>query len=1128
MLIAVGPRRRLWERRDNDPDALALRIGIGDLPANVTVVDEQPTVRTVPVVLPLATLGVVGIAGPKQLRAPLARWLVGQAAVLHSPQELSIVVLTTARHAAASEPEWGWVRWLPHLRPTDGQACVALIGTDLETSGRRVAELAAQVERRVAAATAQHGLRQRTWPPVLIVLDGARELRRLPGMPTVLDDGPAVGVYAIALDDDERQLPEECRAVVSADAVDPARVTVRVTGQAPVGDVLADAVSPAWAERIGRALAPVRDVSRDEESAGLPSSVRYLDLLDIEVPSPDDVRASWSRGGRSTRALLGQAVEGPYAVDLRTDGPHALVAGTTGAGKSELLQTLIASLAMSNRPDEMTFVLIDYKGGAAFKDCARLPHTVGLVTDLDAHLTARALESLSAELKRREEQLAAAGAKDIEDYLAGRRPGDPPMPRLSIVIDEFASLKAELPEFVTGLVGIAQRGRSLGVHLVLATQRPAGVVSADIKANTNLRIALRVTDDSDSSDVIDSPIAATIARSTPGRAYARTGHGSLTAFQSARVGGRAPGTAVSASVTAQPLPWSTIGFARVAAAGTDDVAEDETDLARLVVAIESAAVAEGIEPGPSPWLPQLPDVLTVDDLPTVTQSPGARPGALPPLAYGLMDLPALQRRAPLVLDLEQGGNTAIIGTQRTGRSSALRTLAAQLATSVSARDVHLYALDFGNNALLPLASLPHCGAVVSRDQPDRVDRLLALLAREVTRRQVMLAADGVADIAEQRASAPADQRLPYLLLFLDRWEGFTATFDEVDSGRLVQSATRLLAEGGAVGLRAVVTGDRSLLSGRTSTVLDHRVVFRLADRNEYGFAGMNARDLPEHLPPGRGFRPEDMTEVQVALLDNDLDGAAQVRVLQERARAATARDQDVPAALRPARVDPLPVSVTVDEVRALGPRPPGTSGALVGAGGDTLGPRWLDVARDGPGLLVAGPMRSGRSTTLMTMTRSLLDQGWNAILLTPRRSPLRTMSLVPGVVTVLDADASAQAFTDAVAKARRPLVVVIDDLELVPLDGPLPQALLEHLASIRDSGEAVIAAGSTADVMAGYRGLPKEIRRSRSGVLLTPQSYTEGETFGLKLPRSTGGPAPAGRGLLVIGGLAEPVQVALP
>ena len=188
----------------------------------------------------------------------------------------------------------------------------------------------------------------------------------------------------------------------------------------------------------------------------------------------------------------------------------------------------------------MTFVLIDYKGGSAFKDCARLPHTVGMVSDLDGHLTERALASLSAELKRREEILLHAGAKDIEDYWDARRasPGLPPLPRLMLVIDEFASLVAELPDFVTGLVGIAQRGRSLGVHLILATQRPAGVVSADIRANTNLRIALRVTDVEESADVIDSRDAAFIAKSTPGRCYVRSGATAAVAVQSARIGGR--------------------------------------------------------------------------------------------------------------------------------------------------------------------------------------------------------------------------------------------------------------------------------------------------------------------------------------------------------------------------------------------------------------------------------------------------------------------------------------------------------------------------------------------------------------------------------------------------------------
>lgn len=204
---------------------------------------------------------------------------------------------------------------------------------------------------------------------------------------------------------------------------------------------------------------------------------------------------------------------GPAVTDLVVDGPHALLAGTTGAGKSELLQTLIASLAAANRPDALNFVLIDYKGGAAFRECAALPHTVGLVTDLDGHLTERALVSLQAELQRRERLLAAAGAKDLDDY--HRDPSAPTIARLCLIIDEFRVLAEELPGFVDGLVRLATVGRSLGVHLVLATQRPAGIVSADIRANVNLRIALRVRDDGDSQDVIDTMDAARIPASSP-------------------------------------------------------------------------------------------------------------------------------------------------------------------------------------------------------------------------------------------------------------------------------------------------------------------------------------------------------------------------------------------------------------------------------------------------------------------------------------------------------------------------------------------------------------------------------------------------------------------------------------
>ena len=234
-------------------------------------------------------------------------------------------------------------------------------------------------------------------------------------------------------------------------------------------------------------------------------------------------------------------------IDLCRDGPHVLVGGTTGSGKSEFLRTLVTSLAIASPPEEVTFVLVDFKGGAAFGPCAGLPHVVGLVTDLDDHLVSRALASLRAELRRRERLLAAVGANDLEAYHRVRAADSEPVPRLVVVVDELRALVEELPEFVTGLVRLAALGRSLGVHLVLATQRPSGAVSAEVQANVSLRIAFRVRDRADSVDVLDDGSAAGIAPSTPGRAMARGADGALVTFQAATV--EAPGVRRVAGLT---------------------------------------------------------------------------------------------------------------------------------------------------------------------------------------------------------------------------------------------------------------------------------------------------------------------------------------------------------------------------------------------------------------------------------------------------------------------------------------------------------------------------------------------------------------------------------------------------
>jgi len=979
-----------------------------------------------------------------------------------------------------------------------------------------VADLVALLDARRDASDSARGSQPVS---VLVVLDGARALRLLPGMVALLRDGPSYGMAFLCLDTDVTLLPEECRTVVSS-----AYGTLRVetTGRVMVEAVRADLVPDAWCERVARALAPVHDVSSAGAASTVPSTSRLLSVLHLDPPTPDQVAGRWARGGRTTRAVIGETADGPFSIDLRTDGPHGLIAGTTGSGKSELLQTLIASLAVDNRPDEMTFVLIDYKGGAAFKDCAHLPHTVGMVTDLDGHLTSRALESLGAELRRREHQLADAGAKDVDDYVAARGPGDAPMPRLLIVIDEFAALVSELPDFVTGLVDIARRGRSLGVHLVLATQRPAGVVSAEIKSNTNLRIALRVTDPGDSQDVIESDVAAHIEPSLPGRAYARLGHGQLVPFQSSRVGGRPPGTG-PAAVSVRELRWGTLGAPGERPATVDEEGiETPTDLATLVRAVGEATQRLDIAPQPSPWLAALPETVLLGDLGT-EGAPGR--GHIPPLLLGTADLPALQRQDDATWDVVRGGNLAIVGQTRSGRSSALRLLGAGIADRIAPDDLHLYGIDCGNGALLPLLALPHTGAVVTRDQPDRLRRLLALLGREVSRRQQLLAAHGHADITEQRTSAEPDDRLPYLVVMLDRWEGFVAAYEQSDGGAMIEQVIALLREGLAVGLRAVFTGDRSLLVGRMGMAFEDRLVLRMPSADDFSLVGMRQRDVPTRMAPGRAFRSgEHPVEIQLALLDPDASGTAQVAALQRLATAARERAGQLPAARRPARVDELPAVLRWADALAMREGAAEPNELLVGVGGDSLEVRHHDVESDGLGYLVVGPQRSGRSTALLATLSDALATGWKVTVVAPRRSPLRDLAGTPGVRAVLTGDSTPDELRAALDSRGRRLLV-IDDFEVLGGEHPLAQVADEYLKAIRDTGDAIAVACGIDEVNGMYRGVTATIRKGRSGLLLSPRSSADGDVLGARLPRSVGAAVPVGRGIRVRAGAWEWVQV---
>ncbi|GLY86582.1 FtsK/SpoIIIE domain-containing protein [Actinoallomurus iriomotensis] len=1100
----ADPAATLWQRRPGDPDFLRLRVGLASRPARLvlrpdpaapvraaeTTRPDPPAVRDVPVTVDLADAGVLGVAGPRPMTLAAARALIVQAAVLHSPAELGLV-LVTGRDTAA---DWEWATWLPHTLPASSAfACARMVATDAAQAEARLTELRRLVDERLAEQRSALGQGPPPGRALLVVLDGARRLRDLAGLGELLATGPAVGVRVLCVDTEETALADECGATLVATTSAGSRVTLRRTGRTPVEDVLADGLVADAAEAAARALAPLRLLGERGGDAALPDRVDLLDVAGLSPVTPAAIRERWaaSPDGRCTTVLLGAGPAGPVSVDLRRDGPHALIAGTSGSGKSELLQTLVASLAAANTPDALTFVLVDYKGGSAFAACADLPHCVGLVTDLDGHLVGRALDSLTAELRRRERLFAGAGAKDIEDYWArtGAR-----LPRLVIVVDEFASLVEELPDFVSGVVGIGMRGRSLGVHVVLATQRPGGVVTADLRANLNLRICLRVTATSESLDVIDVPDAARIPVRRPGRAYVRTGHGEPVAFQAARVGRpRAETDTARPPVRVALRRVETLGRSTAEAVPVEENAA-RTDLTDLVAAVREAAA--GLPAPPRPWLPPLPEYVSLSALP-------GEAGVI-----GLADRPSAQAQEPFVLDLERTGPVAIAGMARAGRSTALRTLAASLARASSPADLHLYALDCGNQALAALTALPHCGAVVDGADSARVERLLAALHAEVARRQRVLAAGGHGSLAEQRGAAPEEERLPYVVVLLDRLEAFFARYAESDGGRLVDRVEELLRTGPGAGVTMVLTTDRSGFHHRVSSAVAARLVLRQATPDDAAAFGLDPRTTPRRMPPGRAVWTVTGEEVQVAR-DADLPAGPWA---------------DVPPERLPRRVDPLPEEIFAAEAELLRSvaRPVGPAVCTPAVGGDHLGPVDVDLTADGGTFLVCGPQRSGRSTALAAIVAGL---ALPVLAVAPRPSPLRDLAGARGVLDVLTGEPADIALAVEDAAVTGPVALVVDDGELLG-DHALTDALESFCRTARDTGSVLVAAATTDDVLANpYRGWLAAVRRSRSGLLLNPATHVDGEVFGLRLPRSLSGGWPAGRALLVRRGETTPVQV---
>ncbi|MCU1498142.1 MAG: domain containing protein [Acidimicrobiales bacterium] len=1127
----------VWTRRPEHDAFLTIRLGLGAQPSRTTV-DAQETrnspvelqhelkaavtpylvVDGVPIVAQLRECGSLGVSGPAELRTNVARGLLAQVVSMHSPAELAVVAMASPRSAA----EWDWIKWLPHVgsdhQPIDGEplattapACMALASAldDLLTT---------------RAALAKGESKVAPLPAVLLLVEDDAPIERSVVV-GLMERGREVGVHILWVAPTTAQVPAAARTFLEVDGIVGA-ATGKVIEAEHVRSVVVEPLDRAGAEWLARRLSPVVDAGSQANTASdVPSTVSFLAETGMELADdPASVLERWRESNSlrlpneppkrlkrdsTLRAFVGRSALDPVYLDLRTQGPHALVGGTTGAGKSEFLQTWILAMAASHSPQRVTMLFIDYKGGAAFADCISLPHSVGLVTDLSPHLVQRALVSLNAELRYREHVLNRKKAKDLLEL---ERRGDPECPpSLVIVVDEFAALVQEVPEFVDGVVNVAQRGRSLGLHLILATQRPAGVIKDNLRANTNLRVALRMADEEDSKDVVGTALAGTFDPALPGRGVVKTGPGRLTLFQSGYVSGWTSHEPPPPRLRIETLTFGTSEEWEPPEVG--DIVAEEADPGppdiRRVVSNLNAASAQASIPAPrKPWLPELAPAYELEKLPTTRRDSQ--------LIFGVVDLPDSQKQDAVGFQPDADGNIAVFGTGGSGKSAFLRTLAVSAGLTARSGPCFVYGLDFGSRGLTMLERLPHVGAIIGADDSERTARLVSKMRDLVDERAVRYAAVNAGSIEEYRKLAQ-DADEARILILIDGFSGFRNAYEMGPTARVFDQLATLAVDGRQVGIHLAISSDRvAAIPPMIAGSIQRKLALRLSNEMDESMLGVPRDGFTDTSAPGRGFL--DGLEVQVAVLGGSSDVAAQAAAIDElagsmvRAGAATAPPierlgEHIELASLPVRAEKRPTFGVAD---------------------DTLGP----IGFEPSGMfLVAGPAGSGRSTVVQTMVASLRRAvpGVRFAYFGQRRSPLATMEWDRQAVGAQESATLAEELSTAWADGSAGAdgwVVVVDGLgDFLNSDADYP--LQELLKVCRANGSFVVGDGETSDITGSWP-LLQAIKAPRHGIVLQPDQADGDTLFRTTFPRMARADFPYGRGMYVRGGRARRMQVALP
>ncbi|MEU4697130.1 type VII secretion protein EccCa [Nonomuraea dietziae] len=1169
--IAMGPR--LWERRQRDPDFGTVRLGTGVQKLAIQLVppDSKPvedldaltagalrrfvrahaTVSELPVSVALGSFARIKLSGDRQAVRDLVRAMIAQMVVFHSPDDLRIMICA----GKESMPHWDWVKWLPHaLHPEQ---------SDLAGQVRLMADNLAELDRLVGGdlkerARFKPGAPADALPYHVVVVDGGYVphdsqlgMDAIQGV-TVIDLSDAAGVV------EEKAM---LRLDIQRDAFH--MIKLDHTGKATntrLGDP--DALDYLRSEGLARQLAPLRlssAASGGEAQDVLSINTTLTDLLGVGDPTRLDTEQTWRpRAGRNRlRVPIGLGADGRMVeLDIKESaqggmGPHGLVIGATGSGKSELLRTLVLGLAVTHSSEILNFVLVDFKGGATFLGLESLSHVSAVITNLEDELPLvdRMHDALHGEMVRRQELLRSAGNyASLRDYERAREQGADlaPLPTLFVVLDEFSELLSAKPEFIDLFVMIGRLGRSLGVHLLLASQRLEEGRLRGLDTHLSYRIGLRTFSAMESRVVLGVADAYELP-SAPGNGYLKFDTTGMTRFKAAYVSGPYTADPYQAATSSGGGPVREVveyspAFVPIPVVEKPskelEPSEDKTSQTSLLDIMVDRLRDRGpaahriwLPPlGQPPTLAQLLPPLSVTPELGLTTTGWAGRGRLHSV-IGIIDKPFEQRRDPFWLDLSgSSGHVGVAGGTQSGKSTVLRTMIASMALTHTPREVQFYCLDFGGGALASLDGLPHVGGVASRLDADRVRRTVAEIASLLQQRERMFGDNGIDSIASYRRMMAEGEiegdGWGDVFLIVDGWLTVRQEFESLEP-----TITDLAARGLGYGIHIVAATNKwSEFRPGIRDLFGTRIELKLGDAYESEINRKSALAVPEGAP-GRGLTKEGMHFLSALPRLDGVQNAEDVSVgLRALVQAVREAWQGPPAP----EVRLLP-SVLPAELLP-GPDETGRKVIPVGIDEATLAPVLLDLESD-PHFIVVGDTESGKSNLLRLIAESVVARQTPReammIVIDYRRSLLDSAATEHRIGYAASSTAAAELINDArqaLLKRLPPanltseqlrsrswwqgsdLYIVVDDYDLVATSNNPLAPLADLLPQARDIGLHLIMSRQMGGVgRAMFDPIITKIKDMASPALVMSGNRDEGYVFGNIRPQ----PLPVGRGFYV-------------